>query len=859
MKAMKQNRFFASLRMTMVLRITVALIVFLSSGLSAWAANTWKVEYVNGKFKISRSGDLSITETVQYRTVSLSAFAGQHFTAKTGTETFGPNQDVKEISVSEATPGTDAYLYQNGTSRTYRFEVLDQGGFRLAYCNRSITTGTNVPISGLFNDKEITIYSSEVKYSDAGYNQTANTNHYISSSSYYSLGGIAPAAYYTLIGAQLRSTLSFEAKEVDNGYQYVQILINNINDCDNRSNPKCDDGDPGHINISRYMAGFDHQPGSANTTYAAYSFPVTSQPDDNQNPVDNAWNNGVTNKLYKQKFNTNCRASDGRLILPVDFEKLVVRFNASGGSNDDWYAKNVKAHIQAVDGTAPTLISTTSITVSSGPYNRGSEFYISVPFGEIVTLSGSTRKLTTSWGDATYLEGSGSNVLTFKGTINVNANETLSITGREGTIADLAGNTFSGSLNKTFYGITSADPTYSITYDLADGSVASANPDSYTYETATITLNNPTRLGYYFDGWTGSNGNTPSTTVTIANHSHENKTYTAHWTRVWTGSGAQGDPYVISSPQGLDLLAQYVNGLNGNTPHDCNEVCFQLGYDITYSYTTNWNNASSTENNYTAIGTRDHSFQGTFDGQNHTISGIRIYKGGDNSIDNYYGLFGYISYGTVRGVNLADARITGNYGVGGIAGNIFDATVEDCSVAADVCIHAVKTNSSYHGGIVGKSQGTTVQRCLSRATLTVANVAGCEEYGAITGNNTTIKHSVKDCIAVGATVPNVNNAGAITGNNYGNNSSYVQRNYYRACTVAGTANATGVGVGSDDGNSSPHDLTTNQGAQALYSLTLPEVSPWYAAHRPPCRARATRPTPPAPTSTARLTLMKGLR
>lgn len=803
--------------------ILVTLLTLLAAGqTSVWAANTWTVEYDDGKFKITRSGDLSITETVQYRTVSLSAFAGQHFTAKTGTETFGPNQDVKEISVSEGTPGTAAYLYQNGTSRKYRFEVLDQGGFQLASCDRSITTGTNVPISGLFNDKEITIYSSEVKYSDAGYNQTANTNHYISSSSYYSLGGIAPAAYYTLIGAQLRSTLSFEAKEVDNGYQYVQILINNINDCDNRSNPKCDDGDPGHINISRYMAGFDHQPGSANTTYAAYSFPVTSQPDDNQNPVDNAWDNGVTNKLYKQKFNTNCRASDGRLILPVDFEKLVVRFNASGGGGDDWYAKNVKAHIQAVDGTAPTLISTTSITVSSGPYNRGSEFYISVPFGEIVTLSGSTRKLTTSWGDATYLEGSGSNVLTFKGTINVNANETLSITGREGTIADLAGNTFSGSLNKTFHGITSADPTYSITYDLADGSVASANPDSYTYETATITLNNPTRLGYYFDGWTGSNGNTPSTTVTIANHSHENKTYTAHWTRVWTGSGAQGDPYVISSPQGLDLLAQYVNGLNGNTPHDCNEVCFLLGKNITYTHTTAWNLASSTENNYTAIGTNDHPFQGTFDGQGYTVSGIRLYWGSENDADRNQGLFGAIGRGgTVRGVNLADARITGRYGVGGIAGNIFDATVEDCSVAADVCIHAVQGSSKYHGGIVGWSQGS-VRYCLSRATLTVANVAGCEEYGAITGNNTASKHSVKDCIAVGATVPNVNNAGAITGNNNGNNSSYVQRNYYRACTVAGTANATGVGVGSDDGNSSPHDLTTNQGAQALYSLTLPE-------------------------------------
>ena len=108
-------------------------VVFLASGQSAWAANTWTVEYKNGKFKITRSGDLTITETVQYRTISLSALAGQHFTSISGTETFGPNQDVKEVSVSEGTPGTDAYKYQNGSSRAYGFEVLDECGFRLAY------------------------------------------------------------------------------------------------------------------------------------------------------------------------------------------------------------------------------------------------------------------------------------------------------------------------------------------------------------------------------------------------------------------------------------------------------------------------------------------------------------------------------------------------------------------------------------------------------------------------------------------------------------------------------------------------------------------------------------------------------
>ena len=72
--------------------------------------------------------------------------------------------------------------------------------------------------------------------------------------------------------------------------------------------------------------------------------------------------------------------------------------------------------------------------------------------------------------------------------------------------------------------------TYNITYDLAGGSVATANPATYTIETATFTLVNPTRKGYAFDGWTGSNGNTPETTVTIPQGSMDDRSYIANWT-----------------------------------------------------------------------------------------------------------------------------------------------------------------------------------------------------------------------------------------------------------------------------------------------------------------------------------------
>ena len=68
---------------------------------------------------------------------------------------------------------------------------------------------------------------------------------------------------------------------------------------------------------------------------------------------------------------------------------------------------------------------------------------------------------------------------------------------------------------------------YNITYNLNGGTAT--NPTYYYSDMMTITLNNPTKSGYYFVGWTGSNGDTPELTVTIPSGSTGDKTYTANW------------------------------------------------------------------------------------------------------------------------------------------------------------------------------------------------------------------------------------------------------------------------------------------------------------------------------------------
>lgn len=471
----------------------VLTIVALMAGQSAWAVGTFSVQsstaIVNGvtttTFTITRTGNTTVTEMVYYRTVSLSAIAGQHFTAKTGTLTFAPDEADKEIAVTENTPGTAAYLYQNGTSRKYRFEVLDQGGFRLAYTDRTITTGTSVPSSGAFDIKDVTIQENEYTANDAGYDKNGYKS--VASSSYFNKA--APKAYYQFIGAQLRMTLSMQAKENDDAYEYLQLLVDNTSTCDNRDD--CSNGDPGNISSSKYMAGFEMNTVSKDDTYRSYTFPVLSA--GHNEGAANPWSHGDKWPLKKQKFNGN-RATDGRIIIPTAFNTLVLRLNASGSSgSDEWAAKNVVAHIQAVDGTAPSRLG--DPVVSGSMHAKGNTFYVSVPFDEIVTVTG-TPTLSTTWGSASYVSsngGSGSNVLTFSGTITASAGTALTVNSISGTIKDLAGNELSSAgkaINKNIGITVDANHSFTITYDLADGTVATANPDSYTYETATFTLKN---------------------------------------------------------------------------------------------------------------------------------------------------------------------------------------------------------------------------------------------------------------------------------------------------------------------------------------------------------------------------------
>ncbi len=235
----------------------------------------------------------------------------------------------------------------------------------------------------------------------------------------------------------------------------------------------------------------------------------------------------------------------------------------------------------------------------------------------------------------------------------------------------------------------------------------------------------------------------------------------------WTGTGDSDAPYTIIYPSQLDLLAQRVN--SGN---DYSGKYFQLGADIKYDYS----GLGANDSNYTAIGMEygndKRYFKGNFDGQNHIVSGIRIYKGNRTTADGCQGLFGCIGKGAeVKNIILADAHITGYYKVGAIGG-LSGGTVRNCHVLSNVTIHAVYEYAYEHGGIVGNNFGT-VTHCTSAAAITSATSAAaitptsssCFDFGGIVGRN---ENTVEHCIYLGTTLEGDIYIGAIGGSNMKN-------------------------------------------------------------------------------------------
>ena len=235
--------------------------------------------------------------------------------------------------------------------------------------------------------------------------------------------------------------------------------------------------------------------------------------------------------------------------------------------------------------------------------------------------------------------------------------------------------------------------------------------------------------------------------------------------------------YTVDNEKGLRNLAKLVNSNGGKTP-----INITLTGDITL--TEEW----------TPIGTSfSNSYTGTFDGGNHTITGLTV-----TGSNEYAGLFGYIgSGGKVKNVVLEGVQITSDNSLGytgGVVGNSW-GTIENCSVSGSV------SGTTFAGGVVGNQWGGSITGCNSSAT-----VKGEAYVGGIAGE-TNSGASLTGCYATGdVTVENngTNNshAGGVVGYNGGGTLT--------ACYATGSVTGSGSGtiyVGGVTGDNASGTLT----------------------------------------------------
>lgn len=198
------------------------------------------------------------------------------------------------------------------------------------------------------------------------------------------------------------------------------------------------------------------------------------------------------------------------------------------------------------------------------------------------------------------------------------------------------------------------------------------------------------------------------------------------------------------------------------------------------------------------------AYMGTFDGDDHTITGLTI-----ESTDGYAGMFNFLgSGGTVRGVTLSEASVTakthGSHCVGGIVVYNY-GTVEGCTNEGTV---TATSSAGYVGGIVGYNYGNVEDNHNAGEVSGRANVGGIVGYNmnlsTVTGNTNeaSVTTTATSSAGYAGGIAGYNNMGTIErchngGNAYG----------YYAGGIAGHNSGNVVGQGTVTDCTNEGDVT----------------------------------------------------
>ena len=205
-----------------------------------------------------------------------------------------------------------------------------------------------------------------------------------------------------------------------------------------------------------------------------------------------------------------------------------------------------------------------------------------------------------------------------------------------------------------------------------------------------------------------------------------------------TGQGTEDAPYEIENGEQLAWLADKVNNAES----------------VAKLYVVLTDDIDLGKNPWTPIGKDSHEFTGCFDGQVHTVSGLKVEGVADA------GLFGVAKAATIKNVVVQGTVSGTSYAAGILArAKTTACTIENCGNEADV------TASKYAGGILGGIGTYGVSCAISGCynTGTIVNTGNGNYAAGIIGYDYGVT-PVTDCYNTGAVASSSGYAGGIRGN-----------------------------------------------------------------------------------------------
>ena len=238
--------------------------------------------------------------------------------------------------------------------------------------------------------------------------------------------------------------------------------------------------------------------------------------------------------------------------------------------------------------------------------------------------------------------------------------------------------------------------TYTIDYELNGGALEAGktNPATYTLETAAFRLEEPTRTGYTFAGWTGSNGTTPQTDVGIAQGSIGNLYFEANWT-------ANGYKILYTGVEGADVSTfptKHVFGKDTAIPNPTKTDYSFAGWKV---------NGSAAARDLTLSGTAytaDITLEATWTANEFTITYSGV-EGADVSTFPTKHVFGKdtsIPNPTKTGYGFAGWKVNGSAAAR-------DLTLSGTAYTADITLEATWTANEFtitYSGVEGADVST---------------------------------------------------------------------------------------------------------------------------------------------------------